>query len=400
MMINLELDDEIKNQFDMICKQEGLLSDMAVTCFVKTVVSECKIPFMIGVDPNYRRNKLKECVAKRFKNQIEMVLENYSEEKCDALKEKILEDICDIEETTNFIPFEYFRMHMYLMDKKDWMNEYLADSDTYVLADRLNNKNMGLDVSNKYEIYKFYEQYYKRDVICVRNTDDLSKFYRLLVKHKKVLIKPLRGSLGQGVEVVSIVDVRRDRKFLEKMLTNYPQGILVEELIDQHPVMTSLNPPSSNTLRIMTVNLGDEIRTYPALRIGTTNSITDALTRGGLTGKVDVNTGEILEVRNSAGKTFTTNPGCGAQLVGVKIPDIQGAISLAKELAAKMPEYRYIGFDIALSKKGWVMIEFNGKSGIACVQTALGHGLKQEFIEIFEKLGQSTDFPKRVREKK
>ena len=61
---NFELDDEIKNQFDMICKQEGLLSDMAVTCFVKTVVSECKIPFMIGVDPNYRRNKLKECVEK------------------------------------------------------------------------------------------------------------------------------------------------------------------------------------------------------------------------------------------------------------------------------------------------------------------------------------------------
>lgn len=395
MVIDIRLDDEIKKQFDEICKREGLPSDMAVIGFAKTVVSECKIPFMIGMDPNYKRNKLKEIAAKRYANQINMTLDNYPEEEHEQLREKIINDICDIEQTTNFIPFEYFRMNMCCMDKKDWLNEYLSDGDTYVMSDRLNDKNVGFDVSDKYEIYKFYQEYYKRDVARVKDMSEMHEFYRLLIKHKKVLIKPLKGSLGQGVEVVSIMDTKKDPKFAENMLKNYPQGILVEELIDQHPVMTSLNPPSSNTLRIMTINLDDEIRVYPALRIGTTDSITDALSRGGITGRVDIETGEILEVRNSSGKRFVTNPGCGAQLLGIKIPDIKGAIDLAKELAAKMPKYRYIGFDIALTKKGWVMIEFNGKAGVVCVQTALGHGLKQEVIEIFEKLGKPTDFPRR-----
>ena len=405
MQINMQLEDDLKNQFESICNNVGLNTEMAITIFVNTMLQENKMPFDLVLKTGYteRRKKLelrqlKLEKAKRFERQINIALSNYSKSEHDKMKQKIIDDIYDIEDTTNFIPFEYFRMRLYRMDKSEWLNNYLADSDTFVLTERLNTCETNFDVSNKYEIYKRFKKYYKRDVMCATSKSDALEFSDFVKKHGKVLLKPLRGSLGQNIRVISLQDIEADLNYIDILLKDYPKGVLVEELIDQNDVMKSLNPASTNTLRIMTLRLDDEIRTYVALRIGTKNFITDALSNGGLTGRIDLETGEILDVRSSSGERFEKNPGCGAQLIGVKIPDIQGAINLAKELANKMPNYRYVGWDLALSKNGWVMIEFNGKSGVAVLQTALDRGLKKEFVEIFKKLNKPIDFPLKNKE--
>ena len=51
--INIRMDAELKEQFDLFCRQVGLSTSAAFNIFAKTVVREQRIPFEIGLkEPN------------------------------------------------------------------------------------------------------------------------------------------------------------------------------------------------------------------------------------------------------------------------------------------------------------------------------------------------------------
>ena len=47
--INIRMDAELKEQFDLFCRQVGLSTSAAFNIFAKTVVREQRIPFEIGL---------------------------------------------------------------------------------------------------------------------------------------------------------------------------------------------------------------------------------------------------------------------------------------------------------------------------------------------------------------
>ena len=51
--INIRMDDGLKRQFDLLCKELGFNMSTAVNIFARTMVRQQRIPFEVGLDvPN------------------------------------------------------------------------------------------------------------------------------------------------------------------------------------------------------------------------------------------------------------------------------------------------------------------------------------------------------------
>jgi hypothetical protein len=68
---------------------------------------------------------------------------------------------------------------------------------------------------------------------------------------------------------------------------------------------------------------------------------------------------------------------------GYQIPKWNEAINTAKALANILPNHKYIGWDLALTDNGWIMIEGNWGT-FDYVQMATQKGYRAEFTRLME----------------
>lgn len=393
MDVKFQINDDLKIQFEEICDELGMDPTTAVKMFVKATVCNGKIPFNIKESVlNEMIIERKEKLAHDYKTEINIVLSRYSEDKRDEIYDKILEDIYNIKCVSNLSIKEYFELSLYRFPKEEWAATYLSDEDTKTIIRRLNERVPGIDMGNKYVCYEQLKRFYKRDAMCLHKPEDKYEFVFFVKKYGRVLLKPNRGSLGNGIELLRYEDVTDWDKYVADKLVESKAGFIVEEVIIQDSDMAVFNPSSVNTLRVTTLRMDDEIHAHVFMRVGANGSIVDNAAKGGFICKLNRDTGEILEVFNTKGERFEYHPDTNVKIVGKYVPAIEKAIRMAKEAAKAMPHYRYIGFDFAKVNDQWVMIEFNNRSGIVGVQATLDRGLKQAFTKVFEKLGKDVDF--------
>lgn len=147
-----------------------------------------------------------------------------------------------------------------------------------------------------------------------------------------------------------------------------------------------LHPQSVNTLRIPTINFGDHIEIFhPFLRIGKGSSFVDNAGAGGIGATIDVYSGKIKSAGDEEGNYYLRHPDTGVQLIDFKIPYWEDAIAMAKELASLVPDVKYVGWDLALTYKGWVLVEGN-EDGQFVFQYFDQEGAMPEIKNIISKL--------------
>lgn len=57
VMINVRVDEDIKQQMEKVCADMGLTISTAFKIFAVKVIKEKRIPFDIAVEPTYRNDK-------------------------------------------------------------------------------------------------------------------------------------------------------------------------------------------------------------------------------------------------------------------------------------------------------------------------------------------------------
>lgn len=57
-VVNVRMDDHLKNDFDTLCGELGLSMSTAITIFVKKAVREQRIPFDMALDPFYSKSNM------------------------------------------------------------------------------------------------------------------------------------------------------------------------------------------------------------------------------------------------------------------------------------------------------------------------------------------------------
>lgn len=203
-----------------------------------------------------------------------------------------------------------------------------------------------------------------------------------------IFIKVEDGECADGVWHVYVkdnnwVNSKGEIINVEEIISKHAMIIFQKKLI-QHKDMSALNPTSVNTLRIVTCYTENGVEILKAgLRVGTTASSVDNWATGGVI--VGINDeGKLKEFGFYkpciASKKITVHPMSNITFKDYQIPYYKEAIELVK----RAHEYCYgifgIGWDVAITENGPVLIEGNDNFDTALMQI-VGEGLKEPWMD-------------------
>lgn len=210
---------------------------------------------------------------------------------------------------------------------------------------------------------------------CVNTIVSKETFERVFTETDHVIYKPLDGHRGKGIKDYHRENGTWDTAYAE--LSNLAPGV-VEAYVVQHPRLNELAPSSVNTIRIVTVSSNKHPVTkdgamydvaYASLRIGAGTSIVDNFHSGGMVANIDLNTGRLItDAADQDGNTYTEHPVTGTVFKGFEIPFFFEAKEMVEEAIRTKHVQGYLGWDIAITENGPVLIELNLTPGVVLIQ--------------------------------
>ncbi len=177
----------------------------------------------------------------------------------------------------------------------------------------------------------------------------------------RIFVKTLGGFGGLGVKAV---DLPEDPEQLPQLLQSLrAEGYgLAEEAIRQHEGMSALCAASVNTIRMVTLidGSGTPHLMYALVRMGMGSAAVDNISSGGMYSPLSAE-GVITAPAfcDKTGETYGVHPASGTKLVGYQIPKFEEAKALVLKTALRIPDVRYVGWDVAISQGGPVLVEGN-----------------------------------------
>ena len=239
-------------------------------------------------------------------------------------------------------------------------------------------------------IYKFRDKIYMYQVIgpftkreqLICPPDNYQEFENYVRKHKTIIYKPNRNSLGTGIEAWSVDDSDISKLYARAL----EQPAVLDELVIQHPDIARLNPGSVNTVKIYTFMIEEKCHFIAAeFRMGRSDLIVDNIESGGLAAGVDIETGAIVGTAYDLQMNpYIVHPDTGIKITGFVLPNWDEVLRFTEECAKACP-FAYVEWDIAIREKDCVVIEANLNARNCGIQMGVFHGRKEQFQEL-EKL--------------
>jgi glutathione synthase/RimK-type ligase-like ATP-grasp enzyme len=229
--------------------------------------------------------------------------------------------------------------------------------------------------SNKVNFHKNFKDFVKREYASA--SDGYEAIEQFLKKHAEVVRKPITGIGGHDVEKIKTKDIKDIKKFYEKLKKD---DCFIEEVVKQNQEWNKLNPDSLNTIRIVTkcVN-GKSKLMYAVARIGSGESIVDNFHRGGVGVKVNTDKG-VLEglTIDKAGKESDITTKTKIKVEGFKIPYWKEIVKMVNEAAKVNDNVNLVGWDVAITDEGPLIIEGNRGPGMDIIQVLYQRGVKKD----------------------
>ncbi len=277
----------------------------------------------------------------------------------------------------------------------DEKKEYITYRNRFPYMRHLNSVENRHYLDNKWEAYELMKPYYRRDAILIKDDGDYEKFLNFVEKNPTFVVKPVGMSAGRGVHKESCLNADRKALF-DKLLNERDQlvekynfgdssAMMLEELVDQDDEMAALHPDSLQSIRLVTVRVGDKVNIwYPRIDIGRGGSFLINAAAGSIMALIDPKTGIIIgKGIPESGERFEFHPDTDVRIEGFQIPKWNELIEMATDLMLNvMPDICYVGWDMALSKKGWCVVEGNWAGEFVGDQLGYGRGLRKEFEEM------------------
>lgn len=307
----------------------------------------------------------------------------------DTEKKALYQDMRHCFKKLHFVYDEYFTYGFTEIKSDDERHAYVPDNDRIRIIDKLNSAKDRRIFVYKPLTAETFAEYFGREFCVIQSRKDAKKLEDFLSKHKRVVIKPIEGTFGIGVRIVQVGD-GSDISFMSRELAQEYElyyGAIVEEIIVQDERLARLHPQSVNTVRITTFRLDSRIVIFhPNLRVGRGDSCVDNAAAGGLLCPIDVKTGRVILAGDKKGARYEKHPETGEYLMGFEIPRWGEAVKLVERLARVVPNTRHVGWDLALTNNGWILVEAN-QNGQWGGQYLLKQGFREEVEGYLRELG-------------
>lgn len=256
---------------------------------------------------------------------------------------------------------DYLLCEFYLLDGPH-RRTYVTRGVNNALVKRLNDRDYYHIFDNKEEFYARFGEFIGREWIYV---DDAGPggFLAFMENRHEIILKPHNASCGEGVEKISKGDFATIGDLYAYASRN--RGNIAEEVIPQHGLMNRLNPGCVNTLRIITVLTEGRAHVVCGfVRIGNGERPVDNINAGGMCAPVELSSGVIAHVGyDKERRVYACHPATGCPIKGYQIPLWGEALELCRKAAEKVPQMGYVGWDVAVTPTGCVLVEGNNLPG-------------------------------------
>ncbi len=168
--------------------------------------------------------------------------------------------------------------------------------------------------------------------------------------------------------------------FAADVATLYAAGYMLQPRANPHADIKTIVGDRLATVRMLTTRTSAHTKVHRAVwKIPAGTNVADNFWRGGnLLATLDIETGRVLRVVRGVGlaqEPVTHHPDSGAELVGFTIPLWREMKDLVCEAAGMLGGIRLIGWDVAPTDKGPVIVEPNYTPDFDMVQMADRRGI-------------------------
>ncbi|MCI8545134.1 MAG: hypothetical protein HFH09_02760 [Bacilli bacterium] len=231
-----------------------------------------------------------------------------------------------------------------------------------------------------------FSKYTKRDFI-VPERCTLEELKQFLKKHQTFMSKPYDGLGGAAVLKVNSSDIKEIEVYYEECKNN---RIFLEEVVSQHKDLNGLCDKSCNTLRVMTFNNhGTPEILWAGLRIGNGINSVDNFHAGGMGTGIDLDTGRLTQpALDKDLNQYTHHPKTNIEITGFQLPYFEEVKKVVKEAALESDKILVVGWDVAITDKGPIIIEGNRRPGFDLVQVVSGRGRIDIMRHVLEELNK------------
>jgi len=214
-----------------------------------------------------------------------------------------------------------------------------------------------------------------------------------LASMSRIFIKPSNGSCGKSCCVLSLKDghfFSGDQPADLNDFIGQSQDYIFQPVIENHADIKALNPNTLNTLRIVTCRTGDgkyELWNPGMLRIGRSHGVVDNFAQGGIGVGIDEK-GRLKRYGYTHDKQLNyfkleRHPDTKELFEGKVLPYYQEAVSLVLDAHKLFPKLQTIGWDVAVTPEGPVLVEGNQSWDIEMLQVVHHEGFVPRFREIY-----------------
>ncbi len=307
------------------------------------------------------------------------------------------------------LPYFYFGKFLYRKEAENY-KDYLSSKevDRITLSKNLHHYQYASLLRNKLAFSLYMEKnnipvprlvsynlgnkfFFESKTSEIKDIEDLYVFFKNLFKHSgktSVFVKAIAEMGGTGCYLITQKKLKEDLGVHGTYILN--GDFIHQEVVTQHELINKVYRNSVNTIRFDTyVDKKNETHILSAfMRFGRGGSVVDNGCAGGFYLSVDIDRGVLKghshQLMKYGGERLDAHPDTGVVFEGYEIPYFHESCELIKKAVSFIPD-RIIGWDIAISDTGPVIIEGNDNNSFITPDIAYGGYLKHPlFNEILE----------------
>jgi len=297
-------------------------------------------------------------------------------------------DVKGFHKLEDYMPYRQFKLDregaLYLFPEKYRFSYQILVRDKYIFSCYLSSALGACAVPKTLAVIQ-------NDEVVIEPSKEKLSIDEYFSTDKRVICKIIDGECADSVLLLTV----KDRKITNgndpisiSELKNIFEGnrYLVQEVVTQHDDVNKINPYCVNTIRIITVRgKSGEINVLAAsMRIGAKkDSFVDNRAAGGMAVGIQED-GKLMKYgfqHAELGGRNEKHPVTGLVFDGYQLPYWSEVVSLVKNAHKAIIGLQSIGWDVAITPNGPVLIEGNDNWEIANPQDSIG-GLKKKWYEL------------------